>query len=45
MFRDESTFSVRPKKDKLRVWRFEEHRWLQRCTVPTFTFGYQTVSV
>ena len=45
MFTDESTFTVRPASNRLRVWRKQGERWMQRHTVPTFKSGYQTVSV
>ena len=45
MFTDESTFTVRSIKNRLRVWRKPGHSWEQQCTVPTFKSGFQSVSV
>ena len=45
LFTDESTFTERPTNNRLRVWRRQGDRWKQRCTVPTFKSGYQSVIV
>ena len=45
MFTYESTFTVRPLKNRLRVRRKPGQRWEQRYTVPTFKPGFQIVSV
>ena len=45
MYTDESSFSVRLKKNCLLVWRHHGQRMCQQYTVPTFKSGYQTVSV
>ncbi len=44
-FTDESSFTVRPTKNRLRVWRLRGTRLHQRHIVPTFKSGYQSVSV
>ena len=45
MFTDESCFTVRPMKNRLRVWRHRGQQLRQHYTVLTFKSGYQTVSV
>ena len=45
MFTDESSFSVRPKKNRLHVRRQKEQKYRQNLTVPTYKSGYQTVPV
>ena len=44
-FTDVATFTVRPIKNRLKVWRYRGSRMHQRHIVPTFKSGYQTVSV
>ena len=44
-FTDESCFTVRPTKNRLRVWRHRGTRLNPRYIVPTFKSGYQSVSV
>ena len=45
LFTDESSFTVRPSKNRLRVWRHPGSRWTQQCTVLTFKSGNQSISV
>ncbi len=45
MFTDESCFTVRPVKNRLRVWRHNGHRLNSKHIVPTFKSGYQSMSV
>ena len=45
LFTDESSFSVRPLKNRLRVWRHKGCRLQHRHVVPTFKSGHKTVSV
>ena len=45
MFADESSFTVRPIKNRLRVWRKPRQRREQQCTVPTFKSAFQSVIV
>ena len=44
-FTDESCFTVRPTRNRLRVWRLRGTRLIQENFVPTFKSGYQSVSV
>ena len=44
-FTDEASFTVRPVKNRLTVWRHRGSRLQPRNIVPTFKSGYQTVSV
>ena len=45
MFTDEATFTVRPSKHYVRVWRKVGQRYIQQCLIPTFKSGRKTVSV
>ena len=45
MFTDESSFTVRPKKNRMHVWRKKRERLRLKHIVPTFKSGYQNVSV
>ncbi len=45
LFTDESSFTVRPTKNRSRVWKKPGQRLHQRCIIPTFKSVYQVVSV
>ncbi len=45
MITDESSFIVRPTKNRLRICRKPGMGLIQRYNMPTYRFGYQTVSV
>lgn len=45
MFTDESSFTVRPKKNRMHVWRHRGQRLRTKFMVATFKSGYKTVSV
>ena len=45
MLTDESSFLVRPKKNRLHVRRHKGQKYRQNLTIPTYKSGYQTISV
>ena len=45
LFKGESCFSVRPKKNRLHVRRHRGKRYLTKLTIPPFKSGYLSVSV
>ena len=44
-FTDESTFTVQPVKNHVRVWRMKSRRYSLKYVTPTFKSGYKTVNV
>ena len=44
-FTDEASFTVRPMRNRLKVWRHRGKGMLPNNIVPTFKSGYQTISV